>query len=67
MIDIDKYMKLASNVARTSDERSIWYGLVGEVSNLYDRVNKLESLLDGGHATVTKPKAKKKVVKKEGE
>jgi len=65
MIDKDKYMKLAEGVARTANERSLWYGLVGEVSNLFERVKVLEKNQVGtGPATVTKPPTKKKTTKK---
>jgi len=60
MIDVDKYMNLVPSVARTNHERSIWYGLIGEISNLNERVKVLEAERAGaGPATVTKPPTKK--------
>lgn len=83
MIDKDKLNAWAGNIARTSDERSYLYGIVGELSVHTDRIKKLEKLVQElirqvqelmanqvgtGPDTVTKPKkTTKKTASKGGE
>lgn len=66
MIDTDKYMKLVEGIARTANERTFWYGLVGEMANLYERVKELESkqTVSMGPASANKPPTPKVVKKK---
>lgn len=75
MIDKDKLMKLVGDCAHTERERSLLYGMIGELEVSVGRIAVLEKcvqeLMDNrvgtGPATVTKKKTAKKTVSKGGE
>ena len=71
MIDKDKLMKLVGDCTHTEKERSLMYGIIGELSVHTERLAKLEKHVEEllekqvgtGPATVTKKTTKTKVSK----
>ena len=71
MIDKEKLMELVSNIARTNNVRTFFYGIVGELDMQAQRIVKLEHQVQdllkhkvgSGPKTVTKKKVTKKTTK----